>query len=681
MMATVLVVDDRATNRELARTLLGYRGHRVIEAHEGGQALAMAHEQHPDLVLTDLMMPGMDGYELARELRAAPDTATTPIVFYTANYQESETKPFADACGIARVLPKSSEPQELLAVIDSVLNDVDRAENVDVDEAARAHLRAVNAKLMANTKALSDTETRFRIMADSSPVGIIFGDPHGSASYVNTRLAQIVGLPTEDLLGLGWMHCVSDQYRDEILTAVRGQGPRDTQHRYHSQVMLPDESQRWLNVHAQTFRDDDAQLCGFIATVDDVTAVVEAEQQRRAAERRHDVEGRVLATERLESLSRIAGGVAHDFNNILGAILNFQSFVREAVEELASCGRVDESTAQALLEDLGQIDKAGKRAIGLTEQLLTFGSRSVINRTAMDLNQAVTESNDMLRPTIGGDITIVTRLAADLPQVLAEPTNLARILLNLTINSHDAMPDGGTLTITTATILTDGDTTGDSPTPPSQYARLTIRDTGTGMTPEVVQRAIEPFFTTKPRGQGTGLGLPIVYGIVNQFGGHLHIHSAPGRGTAITIDLPTTDEPIITTGPTTTATAGGTETILFAEDEDPMREAVTRTLTKAGYTVLAARGGPDALTLADNHPHHIHLLLTDVMMPDMLGNELASRLQQHRPDTPVLFMSGYAGDLMNAQGVLDEGVTALPKPFTETALLAAVRASLHVAQG
>lgn len=677
-MTTVLVVDDQASNRELVRDILTFRGHRVIEAHEGAEALGLAHEQHPDLVLTDVMMPGMDGYQLAQELRAATDTADTPIVFLTSNYLPAEAAPFAEACGVARVLLKSVDPQTLLQAIDDVLAEGLRARpssEIDAAEARRAHVRAISDKLIQRDTALSGAETRFQLIADKSPVGIVFGDRHGRADYVNDRFTIIIGLPAADLLGLGWLRCISEEQHAGILGAEVTDG---IQHRHREQVTMPDGPARWLNVNIQAIHDD-SEADGFIATIDDVTAVVEAEQRLRAAERRQDVDARIRATERLESLSRLAGGVAHDFNNILGAILGFEAFVAETITDLNNTGRpVDPETGRILLSDLEQIRKGGKRATDLTQQLLTFGSRKLLNLTPLDLNEAVRESCDLVAGSTGDRIMIVTHLAAGLPPILAEPINIGQIMVNLVGNAHDAMPFDGTLTVTTAAVETPAGPP-DGALPPGRFARLTIRDTGEGMEPHILERALEPFFTTKAGGQGSGLGLATVYGIVNQLGGTLQIRSTPGLGTTVTIDLPTTDQPVQAPPAEPESARGGTETILLAEDEDPLRETTYRTLTRAGYTVLPAVDGPAALAVAAAHTEPIHLLLSDVMMPGMPGHELATHLHALRPEIPVMLMSGYAGGLMNDHGALPAGLTVLAKPFTEQEVLIAVRACIGAA--
>ena len=380
----------------------------------------------------------------------------------------------------------------------------------------------------------------------------------------------------------------------------------------------------------------------------------------------------MLLVERLESLSRLAGGVAHDFNNILGAMLGFETFVSEMITELSESGRpIDPETGRTLLSDLEQIRKGGKRATDLTQQLLTFGSRKLLNLTPLDLNQAVRESCDLLAGTTVEQVSIVTHLAAGLPPILAEPINIGQIMLNLAVNARDAMPSGGTLTVTTSVADTPAGTPADG-----RFARLTVRDTGAGMAPDILERALEPFFTTKIDGQGSGLGLATVYGIVNQLGGTLQMRSTPGQGTVVTIDLPTTDQPLRPPPAEPETARGGTETILLAEDEGPLRETTFRTLTRAGYTVLAAASGPAALVLAAAHPEPIHLLLSDVMMPGMPGHELAAQLHAGRPQIPVLLMSGYAGGLMNDHGALPAGLTVLAKPFTEQEVLIAVRASI-----
>ena len=681
-MSTVLLVDDQNSNRELVRDILTYRGHRVIEAHEGAEALGLAHAEHPDLILTDVLMPGMDGYQLAQELRAADDTANTPIVFLTANYLPAEAEPFAEACGIARVLLKSADPQTLLHAVEQALAESPEAHAAtDPDEANRVQQQVVAAKLFERTAALSETTARFQLMADHSPVGTVSGDRHGAAHYVNSRFATIMGLPEDDLLGRGWLRCVTEDQHGEILAVAAGRTGSGIRHHYRGQIHLPDESSRWLNVHVQNIPNADERSYGFIATIDDVTAVVEAEQRQRADERRHDVGARIEATQRLEGLSRLAGGVAHDFNNILSAMLGFETLLEEGIDDLVERDRLAAEDGRMLLDDLSHIRKGGRRATELTQQLLTFGSRKQISVAALDLNQAIRESNELLAPTVDDRIEIATHLAADLRPVLAEPVNIGQILLHITMNAFEAMPAAGTLTVVTSNADIGQDESAAGGPAPGPYVRMTIQDTGEGMTPEVLERALEPFFTTKPKQNGRGLGLATTYGVVNQLGGTLRIESAPRRGTTVTIHLPATDRRVERPAVPAEEIEGGTETVLVVDDEDGVREVAVRCLAKAGYTVLSAADGPAAIDLLHARSGPIHLLLSDVVMPKMHGTELAAIVGAERPGTPVLFMSGYADGLMNDRGVLPDDITVLPKPFTMNELLAAVRTAIATATG
>nr|BFE73762.1 hypothetical protein GCM10020092_070630 [Actinoplanes digitatis] len=246
---------------------------------------------------------------------------------------------------------------------------------------------------------LAETAARFQLMADHSPVGTVFGDRHGHANYVNGRFVAIMGMPTDELLGLRWLRCVAPDRREAILAVVGGRGQAGGQHQFRGQVTLPDNRQRWLHVNVQSIPDSAAH--GFIATVDDITAAVETEQQQQECERKRYVDARIQAAQRLEGLSRLVSGVAHDFNNILGAMLGFEGLITDTVTELTQTGTLSADTGRMLLNDLGQIRKGGRRATDLTQQLLTFGSRKQLSVTPMDLNEAIRESNDLLAPSIG----------------------------------------------------------------------------------------------------------------------------------------------------------------------------------------------------------------------------------------------------------------------------------------
>ena len=412
------------------------------------------------------------------------------------------------------------------------------------------------------------------------------------------------------------------------------------------------------------------------ATVRDVTERLDARAERerlKAQAEREKLERQLHQSQRLESLGQLAGGVAHDFNNLLGVILNYTSFV---IEEVGREARRHGWEPESVESDLGQVRRAAERATELTHQLLAFGRREVVRPRVLDLNEVVGDVEQFLRRTIGEDVELVVAPAGELWPVLADPGQLEQVLVNLAVNARDAMPGGGRLTIDTANVDVDGAYAAARPgLEPGRHVRLRVSDTGAGMPAEVIERVFEPFFTTKPKGEGSGLGLATVYGIVTQAGGHARFHSEPGMGTTFTAFLPATDE-----APVDPADAGreaqhggGGETILVVEDEEAMRELTRRILVRNGYEVLTVGRPSEAATIAAAHPGPIHLLLTDVVMPERLGHEVAAEVLAARPGLRVLYMSGYAQPVLTSRGTLDEGVTLVEKPFTEPVLLARVR--------
>jgi signal transduction histidine kinase/CheY-like chemotaxis protein len=404
-----------------------------------------------------------------------------------------------------------------------------------------------------------------------------------------------------------------------------------------------------------------------------------ARRTRTDAERREDGEAlerqeRLQAqAQRLESLGQLAGGVAHDFNNLLSVILNYVSFVSEEVAAAAAVAGPDPARhLEAASADLAQVKKAAERAARLTHQLLVFARRDVIRPQVLNLDTVITSVEEMLRRTIGEHVELVVSLAGDLWPVLADPGQLEQVLVNLAVNARDAMPAGGTLTIDTGNVTVDADTiAGGSMARKGRHVRLRVSDTGTGMPAEIAQHAFEPFFTTKPDGGGTGLGLATVYGILTQADGNIRIYSEPGTGTTFTMTLPVTAEaasPVAEPMPYQRAPKG--ETVLVVEDEKALREVTRRIFTRNGYHVITAASGPEALCLADGYPGEIHLLVTDVVMPQMLGKEVAGKMRLIKPEIEVIFMSGYARPVLASQGRLDPGVALVEKPFSEADLLA-----------
>ena len=378
--------------------------------------------------------------------------------------------------------------------------------------------------------------------------------------------------------------------------------------------------------------------------------------------------------QRLESVSQLAGGVAHDFNNLLAAILQYASFVQETIAAEPANPRW-----AATLHDVEQIQRAAERATDLTRQLLTFGRRNIGQPQLLSLNNVVGDVVAPLHKALGESIELTTCLVPDLLPVLADPGQIEQVLVNVAVNARDAMPRGGTVSIDTANVVIDDDAAHDHGLEPGPYVRLRVSDTGDGMSQEIADKAFEPFFTTKPAGAGTGLSLSTVYGAIAQAGGQAELDSEPGVGTTFTALLPAADHRAAGSEQPASTSTRTAHTVLVVDDDDAIREVTRRILIRGGYHVLTAASGPEALELAQRDAQEIDLLLTDVIMPRMLGKEVADRIRVIRPNIRILYMSGYAYPVLTSRGTLDEGITLVEKPFTAPALLGKINEVLHTA--
>ncbi|WP_433796087.1 ATP-binding response regulator [Actinoplanes sp. CA-252034] len=668
-MATVLVVDDVAENRDLVTMLLSCRGHEVLEASDGVDALDVVRSQHPDIVVSDVLMPGIDGLELVHRLRSDDDpvTASSPVIFYTANYLEPETRPIADACGVSRVVLRGADPRELLDAVDEVL----AAGPVDVSvgsaaDFARVHSQAVNAKLVEKDRALRHRERQFEAMATASPVGIALLGADGEATYVNPRLAEITGQAARRLAGNGWLICLDPAVRREVVDAVRHTTTTAVEHRYRTHLIREDLSDRWLRVHLRPFPDTGSDMAGAVVMVDDISDVVAAEQRVADEARQRLQEAAGHDAERLDSLRRMAGGIAHDFNNLLGSMLGFSQLVSDAISDEKETGGIADAVATGMLDDLEQVTQGGRRATKLTEQLLAFGRREINEPVIVQLKGFIAA---FARELTAEHVSVTVWLADDTPAARIDRRGLDRLLHILLRNAGEAMSDGGVVTISA------------SHDPRAGMAVIEVTDTGCGMTSEVQRRAFEPFFSTKQDVRSAGLGLSTAHGIVTQAGGTIELSSEPGSGTTVRVCLPAVapagpgEQP---GGPSAGAGArAGDVTVLLVDDDEPLRKAAERFIAKGGYRVLSAPDGLAALALAEGHPGPIHCLVTDVVMPGMDGRQLAHHLLGIRPETRVVFISGFAEALIAEDGTtLEPGRTIIAKPFTGAELREAIGAVL-----
>ncbi len=498
------------------------------------------------------------------------------------------------------------------------------------------------------------TGRRFRAVLSAAPDAIVGVDPQGTIELVNAQAERLFGWTAEELLGRPVDMLVPDELVERYMTLHLGQFPNPTSPPIGGiqlSAIRKDGSIFQAEV-AFSYVEDEESRALVLASVRDLTERLELERERR----RMALEAQRERADRLEGLGKLAGGVAHDFNNLLGVILNYTTLLERQLED---------SRHRA---DVGEIRAAAQRGADLTRQLLTFARGDEANPEYVDVNAAIRSIGSLLERALGAGVELRVKLDPVPLVTLIDRQQLDQIIVNLAINANDAMPEGGRLTISTGVEDAEGD---EADVLRGQRVVIRVADTGSGMPPEVVSRVFEPFFTTKPRGRGTGLGMAVVYGIVNRSGGRVGIDSTLGRGTTISIELPLVQAGLEATEPTgpqeERGAVGGRECVLLVEDDPKLRVATARIMEGAGYIVLPAADGVEALELLETRSGEVDLVLSDLVMPRMGGDELAEVLARRHPPLPVLLMSGYdSGDSAYNAGVL-------LKPVDDRKLLAELR--------
>ena len=531
--------------------------------------------------------------------------------------------------------------------------------------------RRAEQSLAVAREALEESEARYRHIVANAP-GMVYQyvfppDGPGYYSFVSEGARTMFDVAPEDAVRdpevlLGLIHPEDRPYFSELAQQAK---ERAGAFRWEGRVRLHSGEIRHIQVVARDQRRADG-------TVLSDGLVVDVTEPRRAEQRLQESQEQLRHTQKMEAVGRLAGGVAHDFNNLITIIRASAGFLLE-----------DTSEADPRRDDVRQIAAAADRAAALTRQLLTFSRRQAVTMQPLDLNEIVANLRPMLSRVIGENISFAVNLHDRPAIVMGDVGQLEQALVNLAINACDAMPDGGRLGIDVSVVSLDPEAAVDSASygdaaSPGRYARLSVWDNGTGMPHDVSARAFEPFFTTKEPGRGTGLGLAMVYGVVKQAGGHVHVESAVGEGTAFELYFPLYEGAAAT--PTVRAdlpgAAEGTETILLVEDEPGLRALARRILERQGYTVLASANGREALDAAAVHAAPLHLVLTDVVMPELNGRTMVERLRIARPEIAVVYMSGYTDDDVLLRGALEQDASYIQKPFAPAELLRVVRETL-----
>jgi len=635
----VLLVEDCETDAKLTLRELRRGGREVVFVRvETPEAMREAlRSRQWDLVISDWSLPHFSGPEALETLKAAE--LDIPFVLVSGTIGE-ETAAEAMRAGAHDFVLKD----RLARLGPAVERELREAED-------RASRRAAEA-------ALRRSEARFARLFDSGLIGVVVADLDGRVEDGNDAYLSMIGYSRQDVQAgrVRWtsiappsMSVVDGRHGIELLTNGK----------------LPPLELELTRKDGSTI----AALCG-VAMLDDakvVAFVVDLTERKQAEAALLRSEMELRHAQKMEAVGRLAGGIAHDFNNLLSVML--------ACSEL---GLLDLEESHPVGQQLVEIRAAAQRAAVLTRQLLAFSRRQILQPRPVDLDEVVRGTEQLLRRLIGEDIELELRLAGDLPAVRLDAGQIGQVIMNLAVNSRDAMPQGGTLVLETGTVELDEAYARLHPrTSPGTYVMLGVADTGCGMDAATREHAFEPFYTTKPIDRGTGLGLSTVLGIVEQSGGSIVLESEPDRGTRFRMYFrplpPEPTHPASQDAAAVGAMPRGTETILLVEDDDAVRAMIRNVLTRLGYTVLAAAHGEEALYLFDGNAASIGLLLADVVMPRMSGRELAERLRVRRPTIRVLYISGYNDDAVLRHGLLANEVALLLKPFTPHALAAKVR--------
>ena len=632
----LLHVEDEVTDSDLVGVWLQEAGlnWEVVRVDTREAFVKALESERFDIILSDFQLPAFNGLEALKETRARrPDLA---FVFFTATLGEERAVDALKA-GATDFVAKERPARLVPALCRAVREAEERAARKRAEEGLRQR------------------EENFHLLFETNPHPMwVFDRDSLRFLEVNSSAAEHYGYSREEFLAMRITDIRPPSGAGRALAAVRADSDSGTRHTGEWRHQSKDG--RLIDVEIAAHDIEFNGHPGRLVVAHDVT-----ERKR--------LESQLLQSQKLEAVGQLAAGVAHDFNNLLNVITGYSELL---LRSLPAGGTDRERTEQ--------IRRAAERGGGLTRQLLAFSRRQVLEPRVLDLNTALADVQSMLTRLIGEDIRMVTSFDPALGRVFADPGQMEQVLVNLVVNARDAMPAGGALVLETSNVDLDETYARTHPgSTAGPHVRLAVSDTGHGMDVATASRVFEPFFTTKPRGKGTGLGLATVHGIVQQSGGHVDVYTEPGHGTTFKIYLPRVEAPedVPAEGAARVDPHGGSETIVLVEDEDGLRALIREVLEDAGYRVVEAADPEHGLAAVRAEPQGIDLLMTDVILPQMRGNELADRVREMSPRARVLFMSGYTDEAIGQHAVLAPGAPFLQKPFSLTALLAKVRAVLE----
>src|SRR6266446_2255077 len=671
----ILITDDNSTNLKLLRAMLETEGHKVLSANDGLEALELLEREKIEVVISDILMPRMDGYRFCLEVRKSEKFKALPFIFYTATYTSPSDSKAAMDLGADDFLKK---PAPVAEIAQALRKSVERAphrlkrkghfpEELDLMKEYNARLVAKlekkNLELLDRTEDLQKHQQQLLLQTtalEAAANAIMITEPGGTILSVNPAFTLLTGYSASEALGQNPRMLKSDVhdrafYHTLWQTILQGETWRGelTNRRKNGSLYCGEQT-------ITPVRGPDGQITHFVGIMNDVTERKRLEEQ-------------FIQSQKMEDVGHLAGGIAHDFNNILAVIIGYSDLMNL---ELGPDNR--------LHKHVREIRHAADRAAALTQQLLIFTRKQKLQPAVLDLNQILASMDKMLRRLTDENIALSILPGKEIGRFKADGNHVGQILMNLVINARDAMPNGGKLKIETRKVaLNEAYSRAHPEVPPGDYILLAVTDTGTGMTDEVKSHLFEPFFTTKPRGKGTGLGLATCLTIAKQSQSHIDCESKPGQGTTFRVYFPCVDQPLDPQVQSNEPVAlpRGSETLLLVEDERSVRHLAYEVLEHQGYTVMRATNGQEALNAVRRHKGPpIRLVVTDVIMPQMGGKVMAEWLKATYPDLKILFTSGYTDEAIAHHGVLDPGVAFLPKPYTPATLVRKVREMLDASE-
>lgn len=662
----VLIVEDNYDDRRLLKLNMQHHGCEVIEASDGKEALEIAIKEKPDLIISDILMPKMDGFELLWSLKQNEQTKNIPFIFYSAIYTGEKDKKLAMALGAEAFIEKPKEPEELYRRICEIteqckITSSSRLPDMELilkeQDFLKSYSHIVASKLKEKVKELSELNKKhsqlcneYKTFLDSLPDNIFLIDSDLKVLWINKGVERCFNINADEVIG---KHCYEFFHDKDTPCSICPVQKAFVTGNMQSMEKSTRDGRIW-DIRAVPIKDDKGNVLNVIEIVREIT------QEKKIQEQ-------LFHAQRMEDIGILAGGIAHDFKNMLTPIVGFAQLIKLSVDRDSPLYKYAEN-----------IISAGEKASTLAQGLLAFSRRQLLDIKPLLIDDLIYDFSKIISRIIGEDIELKLNLNAGKHTVMADITQIQQVLMNLVTNARDAMLKGGMLTISTELMEIDDNFIrihgfGKS----GKYILITVTDTGIGMDENIKSKIFEPFFTTKPVGKGTGLGLSIVYGIVKQHNGYINVYSEPGIGTTFRIYLPVSEEreEIIKkeTPLDWSLLKGEGETILVVEDDETVRAYMTTVLKEANYDVIEATNGQEGIEKFIENKDKIELVILDVIMPVKNGRETIEEIKKINPEVKYIFISGYTSDILFEKGIFEEEIEYLSKPIAPFELLQKVK--------